>query len=90
MGCSQPDVPEFYANVSISEGVLSSTVNGIEIQKKVKAQVIDEVSSSTLMGCGFELIEEDDFGFEQGVQTLAPPVPSSGLSMPHSIRNNRG
>jgi len=29
LGCSQPDVVEFYANVSLSEGVLTSTVNGV-------------------------------------------------------------
>jgi len=32
VGCSQPDVAEFYANVSISEGVLSSIVNGVLIE----------------------------------------------------------
>ena len=79
MGCSQPHLAEFCTNVSVTEGKASSTVNAVELQKKVKAHVIDEVGSSTLMGCGFELIKEDDSGFEQGVQTLAPPVPSSGL-----------
>jgi len=29
---------------------------GVELQKRVKAQVIDEVGSSTLMGCGFDLV----------------------------------
>jgi len=33
---------------------------GVEFQRKVDAQVIDEVGSSTLMGCGFELIQEGD------------------------------
>jgi len=70
---------EFYVNVSITEGKVSSTVNGVGLQKKVEAQVIDEVGNSTLMGCDFELIKEEDFGFEQGVQTPAPPVPSNGL-----------
>ena len=81
MGCSQPDLAEFYDNVSVTEGKVSSTVNGIELQKKVKAHVIDEVGNSTFTGCGFELIKEVDFGFEQGVPTPAPPVPSSGLSI---------
>jgi len=54
-------------------------VNGVELQKKVKALVIDEVGSSTFMGCGFELIKEVDSGFEQGVQTPTRPVPCSGL-----------
>jgi len=38
MQSSQPDVAEFYANVSLSEGVLSSTVNGVLI--KVDAQAL--------------------------------------------------
>jgi len=28
----------------------------VELRKKVDAQVIDEVGSSTIMGCGFDLI----------------------------------
>jgi len=31
---------------------------GVELQKRVEAQVIDEVGSSTLMGCGFDLVQE--------------------------------
>ena len=37
LGCSQPDVAEFYANVSVSEGVLTSTVNGVLIEVDAKA-----------------------------------------------------
>ena len=81
MGCSQPNLAEFYDNISVTEGNVSSTVNGVELQEKVEAQVIDEVGSSTLIGCGFELFKEVDFGFEQGVQIPTPPVPSSGLSI---------
>jgi len=33
---------------------------GVELQRKVDAQVIDEVGSSTIMGCGFDLIQEGD------------------------------
>ena len=89
MGCSQPDLAEFYENASVTEGKVSSTVNGVELQKKVKAHVIDEVGSSTFMGCSFELIKKVDSGFEQGVQTPTSPVPSSGLSIAHFIRINR-
>ena len=35
--CSQPNVAEFYANVSLSEGVLSSTVNGVLIEVDAQA-----------------------------------------------------
>ena len=48
---------------------------GVELQKKVDAQVIDEVGSSTIIGCGFTLAQEGDPRAEQGVQTPTPPVP---------------
>jgi len=37
IGCSQPDVAEFYANISVSEGLLSSTVNGVLIEVDARA-----------------------------------------------------
>jgi len=30
---------------------------GVELRKKVEAQAIDEVGSSTIMGCGFVLLK---------------------------------
>jgi len=39
----------------------------VELKKKVEAQVIDEVGSSTFMGCGFDLIWAGDRSDEQGV-----------------------
>jgi len=48
----------------------------------VDAQVIDEVGSSTMMGCGFDLIQEGDPSPEQGVQTPAPPFPHSSSNQP--------
>ena len=33
---------------------------GVELRKKVAAQVIDEIGSSTIMGCGFVLIKVGD------------------------------
>ena len=29
LGCSQPDLAEFYANVSVTEDTVTSTVNGV-------------------------------------------------------------
>jgi len=55
---------------------------GVELQKRVEAQVIDEVGSSTLMGCGFHLVQEADPDGELGLQTPTPPVPSSSSSQP--------
>ena len=44
MGCSQPDVVEFYANVALSGDVLTSTVNGVLIE--VNAQAL-----RVILGC---------------------------------------
>jgi len=54
----------------------------VELQRKVDAQVIDEVGSSRLMGCGFDLVQEGNPSSEQGVQTTTPPVPHSSSSQP--------
>jgi len=37
LGCSQPDLEEFYANVTVSEGLLTSTINGVLIEVDVRA-----------------------------------------------------
>ena len=37
LGCSQPDVAEFYVNVSVSEGVLISMVNGVLLEVDARA-----------------------------------------------------
>jgi len=39
---------------------------GVELRKRVDAQVIDEVGSSTIMGCGFILIKAGDRMTDQG------------------------
>jgi len=47
---------------------------GMEL-KKVDAQVINEIGSSTIMGCGFALIKAGDRSEDQGVRTPSVPVP---------------
>jgi len=41
----------------------------VKLQKRIKVQVIDEIGSSTLIGCGFELIQGTVREAEQGAQT---------------------
>jgi len=56
LGCSQPDVAEFYANVSVSEDVLSSTVNGVLIE-------VDARALGVILGVpaiGFDLYVRED------------------------------
>jgi len=55
---------------------------GVELKKKVGVQVIDEIGSSTLMGCGFDLVKDEPWGSEQGPQTTVPPIPSGSSSRP--------
>jgi len=47
--------------------------------------VIDEVDSSTIMGCGFDLIRTGDPNDEQGVQTPILPVPRPSPSQPAAL-----
>ena len=55
----------------------------MELQKKVGVQVIDEIGSSTLMGCGFSLAKGEHSASEQGPRSTFPPVfgSSSGTSI---------
>jgi len=56
LGCSQPDVAEFYANVSVAEGVLTSTVNGVLIE-------VDPRALGVILGApatGFALYVRED------------------------------
>ena len=47
---------------------------GAELQRKVEAQVIDKVGSSTIMGWGFDLIQECDPSSKQGFDELELPL----------------
>jgi len=47
---------------------------GVELQKKVRVQVIDEIGNSTLMGCGFSLAKGEHSASEQGPRTTFPPI----------------
>jgi len=48
---------------------------GVELRKRVDAQVIDEVGNNTIMGRGFVLIKAGDRRIDQGVQTPSAPAP---------------
>jgi len=55
---------------------------GVELKKKVDAEVIDEIGSSTIMGCGFARIKASDRNEDQGVQTPSVPIPRPTSSLP--------
>jgi len=44
--------------------------------------VIDEIGSSTLMGCGFDLVQDENPGSKQGMQTPTPPISNGSSSGP--------
>jgi len=54
----------------------------VELKKKADAQVINEIGSSTIMGCGFALIKAGDCSEDQGVHTPSVPVPRPTPSQP--------
>ena len=56
MGCSQPDVAEFYANVALAGDVLTSTVNGVLIE--VNAQALGVILG--VPATGFDLYVRED------------------------------
>jgi len=48
---------------------------GVELKKRVDAQVFNEIGSSTIMGCGFAFIKAGDHRADQGAQTAHIPAP---------------
>jgi len=52
----------------------------VDLKKKITVQMIDEIGSSTLMGCGFILIEMPTS--EQGTKEPFFPIPGSSSSGP--------
>ena len=49
---------------------------GIPLQKRIGFQISDEISNSTLIGCGFKVIKGDSVTSEHGLQTPHGPIPS--------------
>jgi len=67
---------------------------GVSLQKKVGVQMVDEIGSSTVVGCGFKLIKGAPTVSEQGPKTPFLPVPgtssSGGLLLMCCSMINRG
>jgi len=51
---------------------------GVDLKKNVGVQMIDEIGSSNLMGCGFTLVKGPTS--EQGTTTPFPPISGSSSS----------
>jgi len=85
MGCSQLDVAEFYANVSLSGDVLCSTVNGVEIQ--VDAQALGVILG--VPSTGFNLYVREDkslLGRDRLLELSQHLSQQPGLRSPQSVK----
>jgi len=56
MGCSQSNVEEFYANVTVFDSLMTSTVNGVLIE--VDARALGVILG--LLATGFDLYVRED------------------------------
>ena len=48
----------------------------------MRVQMVDEIGTSTLMGCGSKLVKGEPTVSEQGPKTPFPPVPGTSSSGP--------
>jgi len=55
---------------------------GVVLQKKMGVQMVDEIGSSTLMGCDFTVVKGEQTASEQGPRTHFPPIPGTSSSEP--------
>ena len=84
MGCSQPDVAEFYANVSLLGGVLCSTVNGFLIEVDAQGLGILGVPAT-----GFDLYIREDkslLGRDRLLELAQRLSQQPGLRSPQSVK----
>ena len=85
MECSQPDVAEFYANMSLSGGVLSSTINGVLIE-------VDARALGVILGVpatGFDLYVREDkslLGRDRLLELAQHLSQQPGLRSPQSVK----
>ena len=56
MGCSQPHLAEFYANISVTENRVTSTVNGVHIE--FDTQILGDILG--VPAKGFDLYVRED------------------------------
>jgi len=85
MICHIPRIANTASEHDLGYGFLLTRVFesfGVKMQKKVEVQAIDDIGSSTLMGCRYTLVEGPST--EQGVRTPLPPI-SLACSLKHSV-----
>ena len=55
---------------------------GMVLQKKMGVQMVDEIGSSTLMGCDFAQVKGEQTASEQGPRTPFSSIPATSSSEP--------
>ena len=85
MGCSQPDVAEFYANLALSGDVLCSTVNGVEIQ--VNAQALGVILGVPTTGFALYVREDQSLLSRDQLLELSQHLSQQpGLRTPQAVK----
>ena len=85
MGCSQPDVAEFYANVALSGEVLTSTVNGVLIE--VDAQALGVILGVPATGSDLYVREDKSILSKARLLELAQHLSQQpGLRSPQAVK----
>jgi len=85
LGCSQPDLAEFYANVSVSEGKMSSTVNGVLIE--VDASALGDILGVPVKGFDLYVWEDKSLLDKEKLLELAKRLSQqSGLNHPQAVK----
>jgi len=85
LGCSVPDLVEFYARCSVTNGILFSEVNGIKIE--LDAQELGAILS--IPAIGFDIyVREDKFvlGKARLVELAQKLSQQSGLQHPMAVK----
>ena len=67
LGCSQPDLAEFYARVTVTEGTVTSMVNGVQID--FDAQTLGEILGFPAAGFNLYVREDKSLLARQGCWT---------------------
>jgi len=85
MGCTQPDLAEFYANVSVTEGRVTSKVNGVHIE--FDAQTLRDILGVPADGFNLYIREDKSLLGKAKLLDLAQRLSQQpGLKHPQAVK----
>jgi len=86
LGCSQPNLAEFYAKVTVTKGIVSSVVNGVQIE--FDAQTLGEILGVPAAGFDLSVRENKSLLGKAGLLDLAQRLSQQPrLKHPQSVKN---